>query len=264
MGKERPFVTVAIVAGASSGLGCAYARSIPELFPQVDEIWLVARREEALREVGAGLGVPFRVLALDMARQGTGALAQLLEETRPIREQRGRLGDFDAMPGEDMGPMIRLNCEALTLWARAALPYMGKGSFILNTCSIAAFVPNPRMALYSATKAFVFSLSKALRYELKGQGINVLAACPGPMDTNFLEAAGIPGNSKTFEWLPGAERWPGPCGGGPGAGCPYPAPAVRCTGAGNWLPHNWLMPLSNAEPGSMPGWKRGRRGRLVC
>lgn len=255
MGKERPFVTVAIVTGASSGLGRAYARSIPELFPQVDEIWLVARREEVLQEVGAGLGVPFRVLALDMARQGTGALAQLLEETRPRVEILvnnagfGLLGDFDAMPGEDMGPMIRLNCEALTLWARAALPYMGKGSFILNTCSIAAFVPNPRMALYSATKAFVFSLSKALRYELKGRDINVLAACPGPMDTNFLEAAGIPGNSKTFERLPRVQPERVARGSLRAAARGRAVYTQRLLYKvyrvlGKLLPHNWLMPLS--------------------
>lgn len=255
MGKERPFVTVAIVTGASSGLGRAYARSIPELFPQVDEIWLVARREEALREVGAGLGVPFRVLALDMARQGTGALAQLLEETRPRVEILvnnagfGLLGDFDAMPGEGIGPMIRLNCEALALWAWAALPYMGKGSFILNTCSIAAFVPNPRMALYSATKAFVFSLSKALRYELKGRGINVLAACPGPMDTNFLEAAGIPGNSKTFERLPRVHPERVARGSLRAAARGRAVYTQRLLYKvyrvlGKLLPHNWLMPLS--------------------
>lgn len=154
-------MTVAIVTGASSGLGRAYARSSPELFPRVDEVWLVARREEALRDVGVSLGVPFRVLALDMARQGTGALAQLLEETNPRVEilvnnaGYGLLGDFDAMSGEDMGSMIRLNCEALTLWARTALPYMGKGSFILHPCTTTPqkFTPFPidKAALFRYT-----------------------------------------------------------------------------------------------------------------
>ena len=77
------------------------------------------------------------------------------------------------------------------------------GGEIVNTCSIAAFAPNTRMAVYCSTKAYVLSLSKALRAELRPRGINVLAVCPGPMDTEFLPVAGIaPGSSHTFDTLP--------------------------------------------------------------
>jgi short-subunit dehydrogenase len=80
---------------------------------------------------------------------------------------------------------------------------MVKGGEIINIASIASFVPNTRMAVYSSTKAFVLSLSRALREELKPKKINVLAVCPGPMDTEFLPVANIKkGTSKMFDTLP--------------------------------------------------------------
>ena len=77
-----------------------------------------------------------------------------------------------------------------------------KGSAIINVCSIAAFVPTPRMTVYCSTKAYVFSFSKSLREETKKSGINVLAVCPAPMDTEFLAVAGIEGKSPLFDKLP--------------------------------------------------------------
>jgi len=99
--------------------------------------------------------------------------------------------------------MIDLNNRAMTAVTSVALPFMTRGSFVINVCSIASFAPNPRMTVYSSTKAYVLSFSKSLRFELKKKGINVLALCPGPMDTEFLPAAGIAkGASHTFDTLP--------------------------------------------------------------
>ena len=99
--------------------------------------------------------------------------------------------------------MLRLNCEALTVISRMCLPFMGENAEIINTCSIAAFAPNARMAVYSSTKAYIMSFSRALRFELKDKKINVIAVCPGPMDTEFLPVAGIAkGSSNTFDTLP--------------------------------------------------------------
>ena len=99
--------------------------------------------------------------------------------------------------------MVRLNCEALTVMTSVTLPFMAEGGEIINSCSIASFAPNTRMAVYSSTKAYVMSLSRALREELKQRKINVLAACPGPMDTEFLPVANIAkGTSRTFDTLP--------------------------------------------------------------
>jgi short-subunit dehydrogenase len=115
----------------------------------------------------------------------------------------GTLGNFDEMEMFSQTRMIDLNNRAMTAMTSAALPFMTKGSFIVNVCSIASFAPNPRMTVYCSTKAYVLSFSKSLRFELKKKGINVLAVCPGPMDTEFLPAAGIEkGASHTFDTLP--------------------------------------------------------------
>ena len=115
----------------------------------------------------------------------------------------GTLGDFDTMDMATQTRMVDLNNRALTAVTLSALPYMTKGSFVINVCSIASFAPNPRMTVYCSTKAYVLSFSKSLRFELKKKGINVLALCPGPMDTEFLPSAGIEkGSSHTFDTLP--------------------------------------------------------------
>ena len=115
----------------------------------------------------------------------------------------GKLGNFEDLAKEDNVGMIELNCCSLTAVTAITLPYMKENSEIINTCSIASFAPNTRLAVYSSTKAYIMSLSRALRQELKKRKINVLACCPGPMDTEFLSVANITkGASKTFDHLP--------------------------------------------------------------
>ena len=151
-----------------------------------------------------------KVLALDLTKEGdleayktelqnASANVKLLVNNAGF----GKLGDFDAMAQRDCGGMVDLNCKALTLMTNITLAFMQEKSEIINICSIAAFAPNPIMAVYSSTKAYVFSFSKALREELKKRKINVMAVCPGPMDTEFLALADIaPGASHTFDTLP--------------------------------------------------------------
>lgn len=200
---------IAIVTGASSGLGREYALALKKLRPDIQEYWLIARRKERLEALGKALGLPYRALDMDLTqRESLERLDALLAQEQPQviclvnNSGFGRLGDFIDMPLKDVGGMVRLNCQALTEVASAVLPYIPKGGVMINVCSIAAFVPNARMAVYCSTKAYVLSLSKALRYELKDRGVNVLAVCPAPMDTEFLEVAGITGHSKTFDRLP--------------------------------------------------------------
>ena len=83
--------------------------------------------------------------------------------------------------------MIRLNCEALTHITSICLPYMKPGSHIIHLASAAAFSPLPEFAVYSGSKAYVLSFSKALRGELKKRKINVTAVCPGHVDTPFFD-----------------------------------------------------------------------------
>jgi len=95
-----------------------------------------------------------------------------------------------------------LNVSALTALTSMVIPYMKAGGRIINVSSIASFCPNPRMTVYSSSKAYVSAFSRSLGEELKGKGITVTAVCAGPMATDFLDTAGITGKSKTFEVLP--------------------------------------------------------------
>lgn len=201
---------IAIITGASSGLGEQFALKIDKNRSEIDELWLIARRAEKLKELANKLSKKTRVLALDITDENS-----LAEYSNALKEQKaevkllinnagfGKLGDFDSMNTADCTGMIRLNCEALTAFTSLTLPYMTKGGEIINSCSIASFAPNTRMAVYSSTKAYVMSFSRALRSELKLKKINCLAVCPGPMDTEFLSLAGIEkGTSFTFDTLP--------------------------------------------------------------
>ena len=177
---------------------------------EIDEIWLIARREDKLRETAESISTKTRLLPLDITDSGCiDKYSALLSEVKPTvsllinNAGFGRLGNFDTVSAKDNGGMVRLNCEALTVIASLTLPFMERGTEIINTCSIAAFAPNTGMSVYSSTKAYVMSFSRALRSELKSRGINVLAVCPGPMDTEFLPLAGIAkGSSRTFDTLP--------------------------------------------------------------
>jgi short-subunit dehydrogenase len=200
----------AVITGASSGLGVYFALEIDKNRPEIEEIWLIARRKERLEELAKKLTKKVKVLSLDITKE------ESLEEYKTALKQEnceisilinnagfGKLGNFDEMNNDDLSGMIKLNCEALTVITSITLPFMEKGSEIINSCSIASFAPNTRMAVYSSTKAYVMSFSRALRSELKRRKINCIAVCPGPMDTEFLSLAGIEkGTSFTFDTLP--------------------------------------------------------------
>ena len=200
---------IAVVTGASSGLGTEYCKAIDKL-ELVDEIWLIARREDRLNDLSKKLHTKSKILAFDITDQKgielyENELKSYNAEVEFLINNAGfgRLNKFYDITTKDNAAMVRLNCEALTVMTGVTLPYIKKGGHILNTCSIAAFAPNTRLAVYSSTKAYVMSLSLALNDELKEKCITVTAVCPGPMDTEFLPVAGIEkGSSHTFDTLP--------------------------------------------------------------
>lgn len=203
-------MNIAVITGASSGLGKEYVKAVLKSRTALDEIWVIARREQKLLELKASLGDKIRVLPFDITdSSAVERYVQQLKETDSSvsllinNAGFGKLGEFKDISLADNCGMVRLICEALTAMIAATLPFMKQGAEIINTCSIASFAPNIRMAVYSSTKAYVMSLSRALRSELKKSGINVLAVCPGPMDTEFLPLANIEkGSSHTFDTLP--------------------------------------------------------------
>ncbi len=200
----------AIITGASAGLGQEFVRQLHDVFPEIQCYWLIARRTDRLTALADALpGITVKPLSLDLT--GPDYIAQLsaaLEQDKPEVSLLigcagcGYLGNFDESPLDEQLRMLDLNVRALTAVTHLVLPYMGRDGRIIHISSIASFVPNPRMTIYSSTKAFVSAFSRGLYEELKPKGITVTAVCPGPMDTEFIQLGRIKGNSKTFDTLP--------------------------------------------------------------
>ena len=190
---------VALITGASAGLGVEFAR---QLSASGHRLVLVARRKDRLDELAKGLGNA-RAVALDLSKKG--AAAKLMADVAAAGETVellvnnagfGLIGRFAELDPDRLRQMIDLNCGVLTELCRAVAPAMiaRKSGAILNVASTAAFQPGPKMAVYFATKAFVLSLSEALHEELKPHGIRVSCLCPGPTRTEFGDVAGFGGN----------------------------------------------------------------------
>lgn len=199
--------SIAIVTGASSGLGAELVRLLAEgAFGPLDQIWSVSRR--------AGRTSPrVRPFALDLTDPASfDAVEDALEKTPGARVALlvnnagfGTFGDFASMPAPDNAAMARLLMLAPVELTYRALPYMAAGSRILNVSSVAAFMPQPGLATYSAAKRFVLDLSRALDAELGPAGIHVTALCPKFMRTGFLDHAGADDVAARMAGLTGFE-----------------------------------------------------------
>ena len=204
----------AILTGASSGLGIQFARQLKRVFPEVEELWLIARRQDRLEALAAELtDLKTVVLPLDLCREESfAALREKLAAEQPEVMllvncagcgYLGLLGETDTALETRM---VDLNVRALTAVTNLVIPFMAAGGHILNVSSIASFCPNPRMTVYSASKAYVSSFTVGLSEELRRKHISVTAVCPGPMRTEFLDVGNITGKSRTFELLPYCEQ----------------------------------------------------------
>jgi short-subunit dehydrogenase len=193
---------VALITGASSGLGAEYAR---QLAPHVSGLILVARRQdrlEALRTELARPGLDIQCHAVDLADRGAldAFLTTIMEATPAVdllinNAGLGDHGFFDTSDWARCEAMIEVNIRALTRITHALLPRLvgAGGGAILNVSSLASFMPVPQLAVYAATKAYVSSFTEALRAELRGTGVVVSYVCPGPVTTEFSQVAVRPG-----------------------------------------------------------------------
>ncbi len=190
-------MSIAIVTGASSGMGREFVHQISKKYKTIDEIWVIARRIDKLNELVDEIdNVRVRPFQFNVANEADlirfkMLLIQEKPEVRILVNSAGFgiIGSFEQVGG-DNSEMCRVNCYGLTKILELVIPYMtcSRGN-IFNIASSAAFMPQPSFATYAATKAYVLSLSRALNRELSDKNITVTAVCPGPVKTEFFDIA---------------------------------------------------------------------------
>lgn len=202
-------MNIAIITGASSGLGKEFALQICQKYASdIDEIWLIARRKEPLlalaKEISAtgiccGVAIPMDIT--DDAQMND--LKEKLEiENHTVKylvnaAGMAKIGGPFTIARTDALRMIDLNCRAAVNMTAMCMPFFRKGSRILQICSTAGFQPMQGLNIYAASKAFLLRYSQALRWELIGKQIYVTAVCPYWIkNTEFIDVAKNTGNEK--------------------------------------------------------------------
>lgn len=207
--------TIALVTGASSGLGRAFARQLDGgALGALDEIWAVGRNEERLAALGRICSTPVRPFALDLTDPASfdaleKALAADADTHVAVLVNNagfGTFGDFALAEKTDNAQMVRLLCLAPVELTYRAVGYMHPGSRIVNVASVAAFMPQPQLSVYSAAKRFVLDFSRALDAELAPVDIHATAVCPKFMRTAFLDHVGDARAARRMAALTGFEH----------------------------------------------------------
>ena len=202
-------MNIAIITGASSGMGKEFTLQLAPILHKTDEIWLISRRRDELEELVINIeellgkrvresGKKPRVKAIPVDITDDAQLSNFAEllmiQNAGISvlincAGTGIYGAFENLSRDETAQMVRLNVLALTQMTKFCLPYMRRGSMIIQVASGAAFLPQRDFAVYAASKAYVYYFGKALGKELKSKGISVTVVCPGPVDTPFLSHA---------------------------------------------------------------------------
>ncbi|MFQ3546898.1 MAG: SDR family NAD(P)-dependent oxidoreductase [Termitinemataceae bacterium] len=211
-----PTPGIAIVTGASSGIGASFAKQLAAVaagvasfgrLPVFDELWLVARRGDRLAALAEDLqnrygnqkdGKTLRIRTIPLDLTVPRAIENLADKARetgkPVQilinnAGYGTYGPFAVIDLSRQLGQIDLNCRALTESCGRFSPLLQRGSLVINVASLAAFAPLGGFAVYAATKAYVLSLSVALSAEWKDRGIRVHALCPGSVESEFAKVA---------------------------------------------------------------------------
>lgn len=197
---------IAIITGASSGLGRECVLQAADRFSGLNEIWVIARRKDRLEQLKNQVPAHIRIFPLDLTRkEDREQIETALKFYNPNVKLLvnaagyGKIGEVGKVSlGEETG-MVTLNCETLCALTHLVLPYLSDNSRIIQFASAAAFLPQPRFAVYAATKAFVLSYSLALHEELRPRNICVTAVCPGPVKTEFFNIAETSGRIPLYK-----------------------------------------------------------------
>ena len=201
---------IAILTGATGGLGKEFVKQIVN--EDIDEVWAIARNQEKLSRLRVECGEKVIPISIDLSEmEGIRKIEELLKTHTPYVEYLinnaglAKMGKYNEFSIEEIDKTINLNCKAPVMLSKLCIPYMGKGSKILNISSASAFQPNPYINLYAASKAFERNYSRALNVELEGTGITSVAVCPSWTDTELLQKE-INGKKVKFPGLVTADR----------------------------------------------------------
>lgn len=206
-------MNIAIITGASSGMGKEFATQLATILTKTDEIWLLAKRKQPLERLAFQLtkeielkrckekshksrDIKIRTISVDIADEKKLAhFAEVLMIRNPAISVLvncagiGIYGAFEKQSRDEVTQTVRLNVLGLTQLTKYCLPYMRKGSKIIQMASASAFCSQANFSVYAASKSYVYSFSKALGKELRSKGISVTVVCPGPVNTPFLSHA---------------------------------------------------------------------------
>ena len=187
-------IKIAIITGASSGLGYDFTKEIDK--KGIDQIWIVARRLNLLEKLSKELKTEAKIFNMDITNfEDLNKIEKELEtnkyEIKYLINNAGfgLQGNFYQLDITKQLNMIDLNIKSLVKITYFSIKYMNKGSEIIQIASTAGFLPMKHFAVYAASKAFVLNFSNAIASELKNKGINSIAISPGPVATEFFDIA---------------------------------------------------------------------------
>jgi len=188
-------MNIAIISGASSGMGKEFVIQISKKYI-LDEIWVIARRNERLEELTSLVSTKIVILPLDLTKNESFEIIQnkLNDENPNVKilvnaSGFGKFGEFEKSVDLNNQSMCELNFKSLVTMTHIILPYIREKGQIIEVGSLSAFLPVPHLSVYAATKAAVLSFTKALNFELKSRKIHALCLCPYWVKTEFFNRA---------------------------------------------------------------------------
>ncbi len=200
-------MNIAIITGASSGMGKEFVIKADKRY-DLDEIWVIARREDRLIALQDLVKTKIVPIALDLTDENSFKVIhqKLLVKKPDVKllvncSGFGKFSEFIESDYNSNLQMCDLNLKSLIAMCQTCLPYIHEGGKILNVGSMSSFEPVPHLSVYAATKAAVLSFSRALAFELKNQKIRVLCVCPYWVKTEFFNSANDKEHIKKFDIL---------------------------------------------------------------
>lgn len=185
-------MTIAIITGASSGIGAEFARRLDSY--GLVSIWIVARRKDRLEDLASQLKTPVRIFSVDLSdRSQLNSFIDSIKVDGPQIEFLincagfGKFGMTWDIPLETSQSMIDLNVTALVSITSVCVPLMVEGGHIIELDSLSAYIAMYDLNVYASSKAFVKHFCSGIRKELEARRVSVTEVSPGWVRTDFID-----------------------------------------------------------------------------